>query len=129
MSLKSLLSTLPEDLENIVHKYNHQLNMKNVMDELMTKSRYCFECDMNKASLNNNTCRDCHEHMCDYCQGEVSRNSYFHGDDDTCLECQELAFQMAERDEDETSSQIAYAEEELWREMHGVPSMMMGSGW
>ncbi len=129
MSMKSLLLTLPEDLENIVYKYNHQLKMKDVLDELMSTVHYCSGCNMNKASIYNHNCQDCNEHMCDYCYVEELTEESYITCSSTCYECKELSYIMAEIEQygdDETSSQIAYAEEELWRDMYGVPSV---GGW
>ncbi len=123
MSMKSLLLTLPEDLENIVYKYNHQLKMKDVLDELISKVYYCNECNMAKASIHNHICQDCDEHMCDYCYVEELTEESYITCGVTCYECKELAYVLAERDDDETSSQIAYAEEELWRDVYGIPSL------
>ena len=123
MSVQQLFSMISEDSENIIHKYHHQMKMKDVMDELKTKSIYCYNCDCDKACLNHHKCVQCEEDMCDYCYAEeLTYDSFCNNNcEAVCGDCRRFQDYIGEQSDDETSSQIAYAEEELWRDMYGNP--------
>ena len=125
MSIESLLVTLPEAVEEIVHRYHHQMKLKSVMDELKSKVIFCECCDSFKVNLNKYCCESCNHDMCSVCYTrELSYVEHCGDDEDLvlCSPCAEIEEYMREQVE-ETESEIAYAEEELWRDMHGIPSI------
>ena len=73
MSIKSLLITLPEAVEDIVYQYNHEMKFKYVMDELKEISKdlhhECGICRDNYFSFNSHHCSNecCHHSICERC--------------------------------------------------------------
>lgn len=121
------MNKIGPDCEDIIHKYYHQMKMINVLTELKTKVIYCEDCDQFKVSLFNYKCSVCREPICDYCvqqESEYLEQMYESPGDDSflCDHCYEIEGYLHEHME-ETESDIAYAEEQLWREIHGCVSM------
>jgi len=70
---------LPEAVEDIIFKYEHQMKMKNVMDELLETTSYvnqcCNYCRINFCSTKINKCSTigCEKTLCNKCyQNEIS---------------------------------------------------------
>ena len=72
--MDKLLKQLPEDIENLIYKYEHQMKMKNVLDELLVITE-----DFNK------TCCSCKKDYCTsreqiYCVGDLCNETF-------CYDC------------------------------------------
>lgn len=79
------LTLLPESLEDIVHKYHHQLKYVAVMDELLfvskTLQQKCGSCKKEFVSFFRCECIDhkyCGNTFCDECQKMEIRHEYEH---------------------------------------------------
>ena len=137
-SINQLMITLPEAVEEIIHKYHHQIKMKDVMGELKSRVIYCDRCEHDKVyikNINKQTCcyDDCQNTVCSHCY--KSYMSYVVGmadcDEDLerrpdCFEClhfQDLQDEWEDEEESMTSSEMAYmeeqAEEEHWQNSYG----------
>jgi len=82
------MSILPKELEEIIHKYNHQLKMNDVMTELKTYFHKCACCQEETITIecdccDNPMCLACHDYfggMCDDCQYEDYLDSKYDRD-------------------------------------------------
>jgi hypothetical protein len=121
------MNKIGPDCKNIIYKYIHQMSMEKVLTELKSKVIYCEDCDEFKVTLLNYKCSMCKEPLCDYClrqereyfEEQIYQTTHNIQDEIMCNHCYEVEDYFNEQIEDETESQIAYAEEELWRDMHG----------
>ena len=115
----SLLTILPKEIETIIHKYYYQLKYKNVMDELKLKVQYCSSCDEYKVNYKNDTCNHCCDFICCQCYRD---SNIWHDGYEVNIECLQCHI-LEEYFNEETESEIAYAEEQLYIDMYGVQSM------
>ena len=58
---------LPQELETIIYKYEHELKMTNVMDEMKTCLKCCGVCAYDKMNISYNHCYNCHAFICSDC--------------------------------------------------------------
>jgi len=83
MSIESMLIILPEEIEDIVHKYHHQIKFKNVMDELKELSNHihhtCGVCHEKYFAFSTGVCshNDCGQSICVNCVRNEVENEYF----------------------------------------------------
>jgi len=83
MSVESMLIILPEVVEEIVHKYHHQMKFKYVMDELKEISKHihhtCGCCYKKYFSFTTSCCShdDCSQSICEDCVRYEIENEYF----------------------------------------------------
>ena len=136
-SIKQLMITLPEAVEEIVHRYHHQIQMKSVMDELKSRVVHCDRCECDKVyhrNINIHTCNydNCHNTVCDHCYNNYMRYSTTIADFDEeityplCEECIILdeEYDQYESDEESMNSSefaemLEEAEEEHWQNSYG----------
>ena len=77
------MSLLPQELETIIYKYQHQLNMKDVIEEMKQVFRLCQCCDENKYMdiCSQPYCCECQHFICYDCNC-IQMN--------ICRDCEEL---------------------------------------
>ena len=116
MSMKSLLTILPESVETIVHQYNHQMKFKDVMDELKSRVEYCSCCDEYTVNLHNNCCEHCCEYICSICYKEITE---YHDDIEEeilCVQCHIVEDALMDNDNDPSSLMVfdSISDEEVY---------------
>lgn len=77
-----MLNTLPEAVEEIIHKYHQQIKFKSVIDELKEISQKlhhkCGICNKNYFTFNASTCKNycCQQSICQDCISNEMRYEY-----------------------------------------------------
>ena len=78
---------LPQEIDNLILDYKHQLLYSKVMDDLKHVFSYCNSCTLKKVNYKNLPtkkniyCNECNEFICDDCYYQYPR--------DICFLCQE----------------------------------------
>ena len=61
-----------KDIENIIHKYHHNLKMSDVLRELKMKhitfNHKCHYCNEKKLTINRKPCLHCNIYVCNECE-------------------------------------------------------------
>ena len=76
---------LPEVIEDIIYKYQHHLNYKSTMDELLKSHTKCGFCDRNISLEKNYKEEGMNEYMCNKCikyerKMEEEYDRWYHSD-------------------------------------------------
>ena len=67
------MSILPQELETIIYKYNHEILMNNVTIELKERNQFCMNCFEKRMNMNHHHCHYCRSFICNICYKGMNR--------------------------------------------------------